>query len=70
MRSAGQLGTHLGSGKRVGRESKENCLEKGVREVSNRQVRGWSKGMLKGNGYALWAGSKYLNGSTGRPSME
>lgn len=46
---------HLGSGKRVGRESKENCLEKGVREVSNRQVRGWSKGMLKGNGYALWA---------------
>ena len=36
LRSAGQLGTHLGSGKRVGRESRENCLEKGVREVSNR----------------------------------
>ena len=56
--SAGQLGTSLGSGSRVGRELRENCLEKGVREVSNREVRGWSKGMLKGNGYALWAGSK------------
>lgn len=33
---ADQLGRNLGSGKRVGRELRENCLEKGVREVSNR----------------------------------
>lgn len=34
--SADPLGRHLGSGNRVGRELRENCLEKGVREVSNR----------------------------------
>lgn len=34
--SAGQLGTQLGRGNRPLRELRENCLEKGVREVSNR----------------------------------
>lgn len=34
--SAGQLGRNLGSGNRMGRELRENCLEKGVREMSNK----------------------------------
>lgn len=35
----------LKSGNSVGREGKETCLEKGAREVSNKWVRGWSKGV-------------------------
>lgn len=40
----------LERGNRVGSGVRESCLEKGAKEVSNRWVRGWSMGMLKGNG--------------------
>lgn len=56
--SAAQVGRNLGSSSRVGREVRESCLEKDVREMSNRWVRGCSKGMLEGKGETLREGGK------------
>lgn len=47
-------------------ELRENCLEKVEREVSNRWVRGWSKGMLKEIDMLWGQVVKYLSESPGR----